>query len=228
MLSFRIRFNKTEKIKYTAHLDVNRLFMRAINRADIDIQYSEGFNPHPRLVFACPLSLGIVSYAEYLDIKTSDSESADGIRERLSAVLPAGIEITEVYAAKNDFKYLDSSVFELYFLPFYEIINMTPGDTVCGLNKLLSSDTIETEKKSKTKTENVNIKKYIINASAEAIPNDYIKITATLKTNSTDYLNPEYLFRAAQEKLSTDGRDIFQDKSIIKRASFGADGAEFI
>jgi radical SAM-linked protein len=36
-------------MRYISHLDLMRLFMRAMRRADLPLKMSEGFSPHPKL-----------------------------------------------------------------------------------------------------------------------------------------------------------------------------------
>ncbi len=64
----RLKFSRGEELKYISHLDLMRLWERALRRARIPIAYSEGFSPHPRLSLAAPLALGITSEAELIDI----------------------------------------------------------------------------------------------------------------------------------------------------------------
>ncbi|MBQ9964192.1 MAG: DUF2344 domain-containing protein, partial [Clostridia bacterium] len=54
----RITFSKTGSARYISHLDLNRTMTRAVRRAGLPIWYTEGFNRHPYLTFAAPLSLG--------------------------------------------------------------------------------------------------------------------------------------------------------------------------
>ncbi len=68
MQRLRIRFTRGEEIKFISHLDIMRLWHRAFNRAGIQLAYSEGFNPHPRMSLAAPLALGVTSEAELMDI----------------------------------------------------------------------------------------------------------------------------------------------------------------
>ena len=68
MQRLRIRFTREEEIKYISHLDLMRLWQRALNRAGIAIAYSEGFNPHPRLVIALPLPVGCTGAREVIDV----------------------------------------------------------------------------------------------------------------------------------------------------------------
>ena len=65
MYKYTIVFSKTGLVKYISHLDMLRLFKRAFRRAGIELAYSQGFNPHPKMGFAQPLSLGYEAEAEY-------------------------------------------------------------------------------------------------------------------------------------------------------------------
>ena len=68
MQRLRIRFSRGEELKFISHLDIIRLWERALRRARIGLAYSEGFSPHPRISLAAPLSLGITSDAELMDV----------------------------------------------------------------------------------------------------------------------------------------------------------------
>ena len=68
MQRLRIRFRRGPELKYISHLDIMRLWHRALQRAGISLAYSQGFNPHPKISLAAPLALGITSEAELMDI----------------------------------------------------------------------------------------------------------------------------------------------------------------
>ncbi|MCL2281064.1 MAG: TIGR03936 family radical SAM-associated protein, partial [Dehalococcoidia bacterium] len=70
MNRLRIRFRRGEEIKYISHLDLIRVWMRAFRRAGVELAYSEGFNPHPRLSLAAPLALGVIGLSELIDVYT--------------------------------------------------------------------------------------------------------------------------------------------------------------
>ena len=69
MRAVRLNFSKTGRAIYISHLDINRMMTRAVRRAKLPMWYTEGFNPHPYLTFALPLSLGQSSDCEYMDIR---------------------------------------------------------------------------------------------------------------------------------------------------------------
>jgi radical SAM-linked protein len=71
----RLRFTKHGKIRFLSHRDLARVWERGLRRAGVDVAYSEGFSPRPRLHFGLALSTGHESLGEYLDIDlAADSE----------------------------------------------------------------------------------------------------------------------------------------------------------
>ena len=97
MRNVRIRFSKTGAAKYISHLDLMRCFSRAMVRAEIPLWYTEGFNPHPYMNFAMPLSLGMEGMREVLDIRIVGDITNAELKERLSNAVPDHLEIIEVY-----------------------------------------------------------------------------------------------------------------------------------
>lgn len=101
-MKYRVKFTKGEEIKYIGHLDVMRLFQRAINRAMLPVAYSKGFNPHQQLAFANPLSLGMTSTAEYGDFEMTKEISESELVNKLNAQMPDGMNVLEaVRLAEN-------------------------------------------------------------------------------------------------------------------------------
>ena len=94
-MKVRIQFKKEGCMKFVGHLDIMRFFQKAMKRANIDIAYSEGFNPHQKMSFASPLGLGLTSVGEYLDIEINSFISSDQAIDALNAVMVEGISITQ-------------------------------------------------------------------------------------------------------------------------------------
>ena len=69
MRNIRIFFSKRDRAKYISHLDMTRLFQRAVRRTGITMWYTEGFHPHLYMTFALPLSLGQESLREMMNFK---------------------------------------------------------------------------------------------------------------------------------------------------------------
>ena len=97
MRSIRIWFTKKDASKYISHLDLTRCLIRAFRRTDIPLWYTEGFNPHPYLVFGLPLPLGVEGMREVLDIRlTDDNYPNERVLSELNRVTVPGIEFLEV------------------------------------------------------------------------------------------------------------------------------------
>ncbi len=82
-------------MKYISHLDLMRLFMRAMRRADLPLKISEGFNPHPKLSIARALKLGLESEHEEATVVLKEFVNPKDFKTRLQVQLPQGITIKE-------------------------------------------------------------------------------------------------------------------------------------
>jgi radical SAM-linked protein len=92
----RVRFSKTGEMSLLSHLELLTLFSRAVGRARVPIRFSQGFHPHPKFSFATALSVGVESWAEYLDMEVDPGCDPEVVREALNSVLPEGLRIMEV------------------------------------------------------------------------------------------------------------------------------------
>lgn len=96
MRCVRVWFAKEGQAKYISHLDIVRCMSRAVRRAGLPLWYTEGFNPHPYLMFALPLSLGFSSRCESMDIRIEGDMADDEIENRLRPVMPEGLRLLAV------------------------------------------------------------------------------------------------------------------------------------
>ena len=110
MQRLRIKFKRGQEIKFISHLDIARLWERAFRRAQIHLAYSEGFNPHPRISLAVPLSVGVTSEAELMDVFINRPIPPERVTAMLKQQLPAGIEIDGVFQIALNVPSLQSQV----------------------------------------------------------------------------------------------------------------------
>ena len=88
----RIGYRKGQEVRFSSHLDMNRIFIRALRRARIPVALSQGYRAHPKISTGPPLSTGFTSRAEYLDLEVRDGMRRD-FDVALNRHLPEGIEI---------------------------------------------------------------------------------------------------------------------------------------
>lgn len=93
MSELRFKFCRSGDSKYFSHLDMMRMFQRAFRRAEIPVAYSQGFNPHPEFVIGMPLSVGVESDCEYVDIKLE--EPVEDFVGKMNKALPENIRVLE-------------------------------------------------------------------------------------------------------------------------------------
>ena len=91
-MRYIIKFSKGEGIKYISHLDLMRTIQRIIRRSGLPIEYSKGFNPHMALSLAQPLSVGVYSEGEYMDIVLTETMKEEEVIARLNAAAPPTIQ----------------------------------------------------------------------------------------------------------------------------------------
>lgn len=94
-LRVRIAYTKVNEAKYIAHLDLAKVFERALRRAGVRLAYSEGFNPHPKISFGSALAVGVEGEQEYVDIELEQEIDLKEILGRLQEQLPSGIRLIE-------------------------------------------------------------------------------------------------------------------------------------
>lgn len=92
----RVQYTKGHELRFTGHLDMQRLWERLLRRSGLPVRYSQGYNPRARLNLASALPLGFISDAELLDFWMDASHPIEDIRARLSAAAPPGLTIISV------------------------------------------------------------------------------------------------------------------------------------
>lgn len=209
MRELRIRFSKTGQAKYISHLDTNRVFSRAFARSKINLYYTEGFNPHPYMSFSLPLSLGVESLCENVDIRILDDISNDEIKERMNESLPIGIRVVDVY---DDFMDSSKIVFSDYVYKFEFIDNETALERI---KNVLEADEIMAQKKGKKGKRRIlkemNIKEFIDKYNI-SIRDDQIILNIRLLAGPEKNLNPSLLFDTIIRLIDMD----FEWKSISR------------
>lgn len=98
----RVTFAKGEEVKYISHLDLMRLWERALRRANTPLLYSKGYNPRPKISIAAPLAVGFTGRREVMDLilerPISPYDLATSARNQLPLAITLS-EVEEVYPA---------------------------------------------------------------------------------------------------------------------------------
>ena len=96
IMRIRITHSKSGNLIYTGNLDMQRIWERGIRRANLNLTYSKGFHPQPRIQIANPLPLGFSGSSEIVDVWLDEDKPVEEIRQSLIGKFPDGLEIHNI------------------------------------------------------------------------------------------------------------------------------------
>lgn len=201
----RIRFTKVGSLQFISHLDLCRTMKSALIRAKAPLWYSEGFNPHPRMTFALPLSIGTESVNELLDVKLNYEVDVEAFRAALDAETTDEMKIVECYYPENK---LNSIEWAKYELNFDRNIESARG---------LFDEPYIIMKRSKSGEKETDISP--LTALCEIEGN---RARVILSATSEKFLNPEYIAAAICKKTGAESYTIMRTNILRsdKKTSF--------
>ena len=199
----RLEFTKKGGLKYIAHLDLQRAMARIIKRSGIPIRYTEGFNPHPKMVFALPLSVGCESECELLDVYIVMDEKRPGeplftteeFVNAITPILPEGLDLVSAIYPEKSFNDIKSAVYEIKIELSSEV------SIKDRLSEILSSPMI-VMKKSKSGDKEVDISPLIFSYSVKEEGKN-LSLDLELSAAQNEYLNPEYVIDGIKANIDT-------------------------
>ncbi len=192
----RILFEKTGMAKYISHLDLMRTMQRAMIRAGLAIKHTQGFNPHPHMVFALPLPVGCESVCELMDFELVTEKPNHEIIEGLNKSLPEGIKVLDAYTAERKLKELSKVGMEIVYIYDREI-----GEREADkLRELFKGHELIVNKKTKKGYADINILEMIDKLQISVYNNDKLKIETVIAAQNPS-LNPLLITTAVRNFL---------------------------
>lgn len=189
--TMRIKFIKVGDMIYISHLDVQRLLQRAFRRANVELAFSQGFNPHPKMSYGNALALGVESYGEYVDIEIKDDIGSQELMDRINNQLPDGMQFEKCIELEGGERALAANIMFGDYEFEIENINKLDEETILkNLEKLKSSESILTTRRNKKKKiVEVDIRPLIKTIDIKKVDNEKIVVSSILATGSKQNLN---------------------------------------
>lgn len=213
----RIRFRKTGDLQYISHLDLQRTFARVLVRAGLPLWYTKGFNPHIKMVFGLPLSVGAESECEFLDIRIERDMSEDEIKDRLNGEVTDDLSISAVYRPVRKFT-------DIAFAEYVYTVKAPGLLAACDrVRELFDGRPLIVQKRSKSGEKETDIRPLIRRISVEA-EGEKLILTAVLSAGESGYLNPEYLMTVLHDAGLLTGDPMTEHYRILRRRVLLADG----
>ncbi len=189
--TLRVFWQKKGNAKYISHLDTQRTVTRALVRSGLPLYYSQGFNPHLKLIFALPVSLYQDALYDVFDIDLLEKVDPVAAAEKLAAVMPADMPVIKAAYPKKKFKELAWASYDIRLqttLSAKEIQSRFAGEVVV-------------EKKSKKKCAFTDISPMIKELSAEDTQGGVL-LKCVLTASPDNYLNPKYITEFLSDSIS--------------------------
>jgi radical SAM-linked protein len=202
MINVRLKFTKGSDVKYISHLDLMRTFMRVVRRANIPIAYSGGFNPHPEMSFGAPLSVGVISLAEYVDMELAQEVPMQEIVDRLNQYMPMGIRVSGAIRLPEKFKSAMALITHAKYSIRINCENMDKEDLKVKLQSFINQESILAKKKQPKKNfqiKEIEIRPMILEMNFESCEEGSCTINCLLQSGSKANLKPEILMQAFAE-----------------------------
>jgi radical SAM-linked protein len=149
---YRLTFTKLGHAKYLGHLELVRVFVRAIKRAGLNIVYSTGYHPMPKISFACAIPVGTESMQETVEIQVAKPSNIVALKESINRQLPSGISVTfveEIALTKKKERLKES-----HFLITLNGVELKEE----GVTRFLKSDNFPVVKVNKKREHKINVR----------------------------------------------------------------------
>ena len=202
MRSVRLNFSKTGRAILMSQVDFYRMMTRAVRSDQLPMWYTEGFNPHPYIAFALPLSLGQSSDCEYMDLRIEGDMTDDEIMSRLNETLPEGLKILSVGAPVHDAKEIEKAQ---YFVKIVFADAEAASLFRSKAEELMRSEELMAEKPGKKGhrkiMKQVNLIDMIFDAKLSSTDN-IVNLQCVLAAGNTHNLNPTLLVETIENSVS--------------------------
>lgn len=216
----RIFFTKTGMAKYISHLDLMRCMTRAVKRAQLPLWFTEGFNPHLFMTFARPLSLGVESLCESVDVRLIDEMTFKEIKTRLNDALPQDITVISVAKPVHKPSEIAFADYEIRLLSEYAEKLLSCIERNFAAEKLI---VLKKAKQGRRKIEKeIDIKPNISNFSME-VQQETVLLTLRLTAGDQNNINPALMLSALTNGFPYE----IQNTDILKKRVLLENGENF-
>lgn len=191
MSNYILKYSRDDRVKYISHLDFVRLFHRTIRRTGMNFMFSQGFNPHPIMTVAQPLSVGVTSDCEYMKVGFDGEYSEKEILETINGSFPPGykaLAAKKVEGKEIDLTKLDRAVYTV------EVEYEGNADVAA----LLKNKELKVMKKSKSGIKESDIRPYIYSIEKDSDENGILTLKMCIAIGNAYNLKPQSVIDAME------------------------------
>lgn len=216
----RIHYKKIGNMKFLSHLDMVRLMERGLRRAGVPLKFSQGFNPHPRIAFAAPLSVGVSSEYELVDIELTEAIDLSAFQEAFSTYFPSGIQMVRGRLLEKS-QSLMSLITDCSYAVTVHVAEGQGDLFAKTVGILMDQEEILAQKKGKDKKiKTVDVRPLLKHVEVVDVNGDVLTLAMKVETSSKGSLKPEMLLTFVEEKS---GVAVLSDLTRVHRVKLYGD-----
>ncbi len=206
MTRIRFSFARRDALKHISHLDMMRLFQRALRRSELPLAYSEGYNPHLRFNLAAPLPVNVTASEELGEVFFSGTVTPHRFISALSEQLPEGLILTgacsEDYNAPSLPSFVNAALYRAALVA-EEGCRVDLSQYRQALERLLAREEILAPRtKKKRKKTYVNVRPYIFEAYfKEPVKDTPLELHMLLQAGSKGGVSPFFVIEQLEKEL---------------------------
>lgn len=186
-MRIRMTYAKLGNLRFIGHLDLQRLFERALRRTNLPLRYTQGFSPHLRLNLASALPLGFIGEAEQMDFWLDQEVSLEEISNRLCKSLPVELILKNLQVIDNQQPSLQASLLSSEYAVLLPA-DLDPQSLQEQIGTLLTQATLPVQRRKKT----VDMKNLILNWQlVKQAPQSLLKVS--MKSTPSENGRPDEL-----------------------------------
>lgn len=138
---YRILLSKKDDLKYISHLDWLGTFYKVLKRSKIELVFSQGFNPSPKISASVALPIFVESDGEFLDIEIYNNFTENELKSKIEANLPEGATIINIKKITKNTPKIDQLVFWGKYSAQLEDYTLAKiDDLMYKINKLMNEE----------------------------------------------------------------------------------------
>ncbi len=191
MPQYVVRYRKRGPLRWISHLDLKRTLEYAMRRAQLPLELTQGHNPHPKLSFGPPLSLGVTGEGELLAVHLTEAWIPDRLAAELGAQLPPGLDVLEAwvvpgYKKKETFGDLDIAEYRVTIEDA-----LSAEDLRNRIHELLSRTEAIVERGGDRPERSVDVRPMLLSLKAEERGPGQVEMSMRLRTGSHGGARPQ-------------------------------------
>lgn len=181
-------FQKGAELRFIGHLDLMRTIQRALRRSRLPIKYSNGFNPHIRLSFAAPLSVGVAGKRELMEVPLEEGVTPQAFIQQMNLTLPQNLRIVFARPVDDDFPTLMSLVAgSCYTIRLPK--TTAASQAVAKLDDFMALKAYVADRRTKSGENPCDIRPFVVEGTVKADEDGYTIFLTTL-CNASGALKP--------------------------------------